>query len=189
MKLFSKIYSDLHYYYKKELELNNERETWFMIAFAAASFLIFGWFGLVPSIGAAVKKTEYKNALISTKNLFQTIMENSDKAQFQVDVSQKFAKRFGEIMPQTSNVQTYLEDFVKAVSNDGYIISSLRAFEESENETSLNVELAGSARNLHKLVRSIESLQRITTIKRLNVFENDKETLIQMVTTIYQLPS
>jgi len=153
------------------------------------AILVLGFSGigtvypLVRAKSALLKETEVLRGSL-TSNL-----ANLQRADGDLNNSRLLLGYLDRYLPQGTNVQSYMSEFIQSVSDQGFFVKtfSQNTYKSVQGQIEINIVLEGNAYPTN-LIENIEILKRVTQVKRADIdYVGQGGYDISLVVTIYTL--
>lgn len=90
-------------------------------------------------------------------------------------------------IPQETMLNDYLQQVVEITSKSGFVVDSLVQADVFEDTVTLKLNLTGSNSGLPELIRELEDLNRITTVKEVRSQVSEENTIFELTLEIYKI--
>lgn len=190
--LFGKLrnqYSETEKQYKREIEMLPQRETKLYISATIFMLLLFLGFGFKPQWDRLTSLREYNQQLSEHRSTLENRIEKIEELRIQLKAADPYIPNFNSIMPQDSNLEDYLVEYVQAVSQANFIMERLSQRQNNEGGITVSSSLTGENRPeaTVELVTNIENLERISKIESFNIQFGANESKATVNISIYSL--
>ncbi len=152
--------------------------------------VVFGLYGILPLSKAITIKLAVSKEMQDRYKTMKINLENAKREAVSISENQSRITLLDRYMPQETNVQTYILDFIDSISLSGFALTNFSQQDVVDNENGqidISLALEGVAYPTD-MVKHIEVLKRVTQIKRVNVYQNNAGVFtINVVLTIYTL--
>lgn len=187
MKIFlTDLIDNLDTGYKRKIELYPDKHIKFFTFLTVIALVVFGIFGLRPTIVSLTQKNKYKTDLIRVKNELKSKINWLDKEGKSYESVKPYLQNIQTAVPDKPDLQNYLSEFVKVSSENGFIVNNFAQNQKLEGEILLNIDLTGTESGFYDLIKSIQSLNRITYIQNAELY-NDGESSVKLLLKIFTL--
>jgi len=185
MKMFlTNLIDNLDMRYKRKIELYPDKHIKFFTFLTIIALVVFGIFGLRPTIVSLIQKNKYKADLIRVKNGLENKTNWLDKEGRSYESVKPYLQNVQAAVPDKPDLQNYLSEFVKVSSENGFIVKNFVQNQKLEGEILLNIDLTGSESGFYGLIKDIQSLNRITYIQNAELY-NDSESSVKLLLKIF----
>lgn len=176
--------------YRTAVELYPKRQISMYISFVIVTLILFGGFGIRINLEQISAAKEERLRLESINQSVLAKLEAFKVIEKDLDQIRIYIPALNEAMPLEPKTEVYLDEFVREVGRQGYIVSSLRVEGVSyENgQVPVGIAIKGNPNDVGKLVTTIESLKRLTTVQSLKLSLDEDEADIRAVLVIYYIP-
>jgi len=162
--------------YKREVEMKPVKNVTVSVMITLFVFLIFGIFGIRPAINNLAQKNK------SIKDYEKLVTALTDKTnqlkdfQTSLGLVEPNLYKLKQAIPETENLQAYLEEIVLSASKEGYLIKNMRKTVRTDKESTISIKLTlqGGVENINKLIEQLENVNRLTLINRVTVLRDEK---------------
>ena len=152
--------------------------------------IVFGFYGILPLSKVVTTKFAISKEMQARYKTMKTNLEYAKQAAADIPENHDRIILLDRYMPQETNVQTYILDFIDSISLSGFALTNFSQQDTSDNaigQIDISLALEGVTYPTD-MVKHIEVLKRVTQIKRVNVYQNGAGIFtINVVLTIYTL--
>ena len=151
------------------------------------STTIVGFFGIRPEFMILFKTIVLKSDLTHRKIVLEEKQKNLriyEKASNGLSGS---IDRLNIAMPESPDMENYLVSINQAANLNEMYINSFSAVFLGKNTIAMDILLLGKTNKIGNLIKSIETLKRITKIKSIEVYNAGVEPYIKIKSEIYYL--
>lgn len=158
----------------------------YMVIFLLSS-IILGYLGIRPQFINLLNILNLKADLIHKKVVLeekQKILRGYEKTNNNLS---EFINRLNLSMPESPDMENYLISINQAANLNEMYINSFSAVFLGKNTIAIDTILLGKTNKIGDLIKSIETLKRITKIKSIEVYNAGVEPYIKIKSEIYYL--
>ncbi len=176
--------------YRTNVELYPKRQISMYLSFVVVTVILFGGFGIRINLKQISIAKEEKMRLESINQSVLAKLEAYRIIEKDLEQIRIYIPALNEAMPLEPKPEVYLDEFVRSVGRQGYIVSSLRieGVSYENGQVPIGVAIEGSPNNVGKLITTIESLKRLTTVQSLKLSLDEGDAAIKAVLIIHYIP-
>lgn len=151
--------------------------------------IVFGYYGVLPLSNIIKTKLAISKEMRVLYKTMKNNLENAQREAASISENQTRIVLLDRYMPQETEVQTYILDFVDSVGASGFTLTNFS--QDASNSAAGQVDISLSLEGVSyptEVIKKIEVLKRVTKIKRVNIYQNTEGILtVNVVLTIYNL--
>ena len=159
----------------------------FVMGIFIISAITLGYFGIRPEFIKLFKTLNLKNDLVHKKIILEEKQKNLVNYEKINGRLSEFVNRLNLAMPESPDMENYLISINQAANLNEMYINSFSASFLGKNAVVIDATLLGKTNKIGNLIKSIESLKRITKIKSVEVYSAGVEPYIKIKSEIYYL--
>ena len=148
---------------------------------------IFGYAGIWRGITLALEK---KALITQFESLEQELMQKDEvmlDTQKNLKEVQPYLAYFDQSLPAEPNLEDYLQEVALSFSKVGFTLTKFSVAEVEEQTLTLEIDLLGPEGNIPSLLKSIDTLTRLTVLDKLETAVGNKETKTNLKLKVYYI--
>lgn len=154
------------------------------VGLVSINLILLGIFAVRPAYKSLRDKQKTYKKLQETQTSLETKREFLIETEKIINETQKYLGDLEKVVPQKEALNSYLINLIRGASNSGFGVVELKK-EASTEQLNLTIKFEGPETGLHKLVETLEDLERITNVKSANIIFEGNESDITLEVTIY----
>ncbi|MFZ5424492.1 MAG: type 4a pilus biogenesis protein PilO [Patescibacteria group bacterium] len=185
MSYIDKFISDLELTYTREIELQPKKHVGFFSVLTFTIFIIFGISGFRPSILALAQKNKFKEELQDIKLALDNKITDLSLAEKDLKEAETYLPILDKVIPSEPKTDEYLKDLVRIAARNGFIVRNFQPLGQTPEEVEVNIEFSGEVFKLDKLIKEMEDMDRLITVKEVKVNNDNVRSNVKMKIEIY----